>query len=315
MKTHQFITTRALLHNEKAKVIPVRRLHCLQDEIHRFQDAEDLNDFQQWIVDELYTFDVPDVGFPVESILLIAVPHPFCAHVEFSHRGRTYKSFSFVMPDFKRTEEALRKALSGLNHHLAEAGDIPLKRLAVQSGLAAYGRNNICYIDGMGSNFSLMAYFTDMPCEEDPWTDVTMSSSCTDCNACLNNCPTRAIRKERFLIDNEKCLSFLNESGAPFPEWLPETVHHCVYDCMKCQIVCPMNRKQVDYVTGPVQFTESETDHLLSGTPFEDFPMALQNKATYLGLHQWPEGIPRNLKTLFDISDRKGDPTETPSPR
>jgi epoxyqueuosine reductase len=38
-----------------------------------------------------------------------------------------------------------------------------LKRLAVRSGLARYGRNNVTYVEGMGSFLELSASLTDMP--------------------------------------------------------------------------------------------------------------------------------------------------------
>ena len=63
------------------------------------------------------------------------------------------------MSDFESTESHLKKFLLSENYKIVEVSDIPLKRLAVQSGMAVYGRNNICYIDGMGSNFSFIAYY------------------------------------------------------------------------------------------------------------------------------------------------------------
>jgi len=49
--------------------------------------------------------------------------------------------------------------------------NLPLKTLAVRSGLAKYGRNNITYIDGMGSFYRLVAYYTDIPPQENNWTE------------------------------------------------------------------------------------------------------------------------------------------------
>jgi epoxyqueuosine reductase len=36
---------------------------------------------------------------------------------------------------------------------------LPLKSLAVRSGLAAYGRNNVCYVPGMGSFLELVGLY------------------------------------------------------------------------------------------------------------------------------------------------------------
>ncbi|MEE9378294.1 MAG: hypothetical protein V3V33_09695 [Candidatus Lokiarchaeia archaeon] len=44
---------------------------------------------------------------------------------------------------------------------------LPQKTLAVRSGLAEYGRNNITYIPGMGSFHRLTTLYSDFPTEED----------------------------------------------------------------------------------------------------------------------------------------------------
>lgn len=296
----------ALANGERATLIPIHRLQQVRNEIERFTHHEDLNSFQQWIVHNLYTFHVPKTEFSVQSILLLAIPHPFYAHVEFFYHGKTYHGLSLVMSDFDTTEKTLRTALRNGSHqpyHMIPAHNIPLKRLAVHSGFAVYGRNNICYIDGLGSNFSFVAYFSDIPCDDPSWTDITTASLCAQCHACVKHCPTGAIHQGRFVIDNEKCLSYLNESSDPFPAWLPKTVHHCVYDCLQCQIHCPMNTKQTKHVVGPIYFTESETHDLLSGIRIEEYSGALKKKATYLGLHQWPDGIVKNIRVLMELSE------------
>ena len=173
------------------------------------------------------------------------------------------------------------------------ANNLPLKRLAVQSGFAVYGRNNICYINNLGRNFSFIAYFSDIPCDDNYWCGVELSPPCKKC------CPTGAIQRDSFLINNERCLSYWNESSKPFPEWIPSTAHHCVYDCLKCQIICPMNREQKNKIVGPIFFTELETNMLLSGLQYEQQPISLKKKVKFLGLHQWPDGIPKNLNILF----------------
>jgi epoxyqueuosine reductase len=295
----------ALVNGEQATLIPIHQLQRVRNEIDRFKRHADLNGFQQWIVNDLYEFDVPNVGFSVQSIILLAIPHPFYAHVELIYHGKTYHCLSLVMSDFDTTENNLKKVLRSEDYHMIATQNIPLKRLAVHSGFAVYGRNNICYIDGMGSNFSFIAYFSDIPCDDEYGTDVIMASLCATCHACVNNCPTGAIQKHRFLVDNEKCLSYLNESGEPFPEWLPKTVHHCVYDCLKCQMTCPMNKEQVKHVVGPIQFTESETQMLLSGVHVEEFSASLKKKAHYLGFHQWPDGIARNIRVLIELSEQE----------
>lgn len=118
------------------------------------------------------------------------------------------------------------------------------------------------------SFFSYIAYYTDFPCEEDDWDDLRVADACKDCRVCLNSCPTGAIQDDRFLINNEKCISLYNEFPGKFPKW--------------------------------IQFDEKETDALLSGKPLDTFSPTLMEKCIKLGLIQWINAIPRNLKVLID---------------
>jgi epoxyqueuosine reductase len=295
----------ASIHNAKLQLVPIKRLESIKKEIASFKEQEKLNDFQKWIVNALYQLDVPTLDFTIMSIVLIAIPHPFYAKVELEWQGKKYHCLSLVMSDFDNTDKYLNDFVVSKNYHINSAPNLPLKRLAVQSGLAVYGRNNICYIEGMGSSFSFNAYFSDIPCENDSWIKPQLADTCAKCNACINNCPTGAISPDRFLINNEKCLSYLNESAEEFPDWLPKSAHHSIYDCLKCQVSCPMNKSNVNNIIGPIKFSEEETDILLSGKSFATYPSTLKPKAKLLGLHQWPDGIPKNLKMIFALSDNQ----------
>jgi epoxyqueuosine reductase len=291
----------ASAHGDRLRVVPAGHIQSLREEIALFQEQNDLNDFQKWIVNDLYRFDMPSLAFPVQSIIIVAIPHPAYAKVEFVRRGRKYYFACLVMSDFDLTGKYIGDFLAQRGYHREDAPNLPMKRLAVKSGLAVYGRNNICYVEDMGSFLSFAAYYSDVPCDESEWMEVRMADNCARCRACLHHCPTGAIRDDRFLIDNERCLSYLNEGPGEFPEWLPLSVHHCVYDCLQCQIHCPMNKAYADHIVEGIGFDETETDILLSGVPFDKYGPAMKQKAKVLGLDQWPDGIPRNLQALFDL--------------
>ena len=297
----------ALVHGEKLQILSINRLQNLKSEIELFKKNGDLNEFQKWIVNNLYKFETPTVEFIIKSIIIIAIPHPSYAKVEFVRQGKKYSFLSLVMSDFDNTEEYINDFLAPKGYHIKSTLNLPLKRLAAQSGLAVYGKNNICYMEGMGSFFSFAAYFSDIPCDNDDWTEMRQADICANCNICFNNCPTGAIRKFRFLIDNERCLSYYNESTKEFPEWIPLSVHHCLYDCLKCQANCPMNKEYVNNVSEVIKFSGDETNMLLSGSPYDAFTPALQHKSKILGLNQWLDAIPRNLEILFKLNEYKED--------
>lgn len=287
-------------HGEKLVIIPIEHLQDCKAEINRFQGEEELNGFQRWIVEELYQFTVPKADFEIKAILLTALQHPAYAEVEFHWQGKRQLIKSLVMPDFDEARKRYSDQAEKEGYHLLPASNLPLKRLATQSGLAAYGRNNVTYIEGMGSYFSYDAYFTDLPSEEDHWGEVRHTKECKDCKICLKNCPTGAIRQERFLIDNQRCLSAMNEVPGEFPEWLPKSVHHTLYDCLRCQDLCPMNKPYRNDIVRGISFDEKETAMLLSGITNEEFPVSMKEKTKLLGLTDWLAAIPRNLSILLE---------------
>lgn len=293
-------------HGHQARILPVERLYDLQKDIEAFAKNEELNGFQNYIVSKMYKFELPKTNFTVKSVIIIAVPVPAYAKVDFMWKGKSYPLTSLALYDVggeeisALTQKYLKKALSPHGYHIKLTPTIPLKRLAVSSGLAVYGRNNITYVEGMGSYQILVAYYSDIPCSSDDWTEVHMAEQCSSCSICLNNCPTGAIRADRFLIDNERCLSFFNEFPGEFPDWIPASAHHCVYDCQKCTIVCPMNKEVRNNVIGPIRFSEEETEMIMAGRKFEEFNPPLKKKIKALGMNKWLAAIPRNIKILID---------------
>ena len=156
----------------------------------------------------------------------------------------------------------------------------------------------------MGSSFALMAFSTEMPCENDMWRAPIVSDNCNNCAICTKKCPTNAISEDNFLIDIQKCLSAINESTDDFPEWVKETAHHTPYGCLLCQANCPMNETQEII---EISFTQEETERILAGAPYKDAEKELKKKIKLLGLDYWPS-IPRNLQVLFNAMDKGHTP-------
>jgi epoxyqueuosine reductase len=291
---------------EKAVLIPIERLQDLKEDFAALQLENEFNDFQKFIVNELYQFDLPQAEFEIRSLLLAASPNPSELEITFSWQGR---QFPLILPASYANKERIpaeierqiQSILEPIGHFIKPATQLPRKRLAVRSGLGLYGRNNICFVDGMGSFANLSLFYTSLPCKNDAWYPVRCMPACQNCQICVRNCPTGAIQPSRFLIDNEKCLTYFNEAGGEwqFPQWISPSAHHAVYGCLKCQVCCPVNKAYLQKVQPPFSFTEEETAALVEGKAFDLFPPALQQKVRALKMGEYLEVLPRNLKALF----------------
>lgn len=296
-----------LTHGNQGKIVPI---HCLQEvkqDIEHLRENQPLNNFQKSIVTDHYRFDLPELDFEIRSLIIVASPSPAIVRVTFNWKG---KRIPLIIPATyidnvtapKEIEQYLNEFLNPQGHHVKFAPRLPRKLLAVRSGLGAYGRNNICYVEGMGSFHNIATYFSDIPCTDEGLHEIHQMDLCETCQACLNNCPTAAITKDRFLINAERCLTYFNEADGKwdFPEWVQPSFHNCIYGCLRCQSVCPKNKDYLDNVIEPVEFTEDEALLLVEGRPLEQFPETLKQKVKELDMFDYLTALPRNLKVLLD---------------
>ena len=295
----------AKIHNNKLVMIPIDRLYELQKELQDFRDTEELNGFQKWIFSDIYKFELPEVNFEAKSIILVAVPHPMYVNVILHYQGKSYQTKGLGSSDMQTTRDYITKIVNEEGYQAQEIWHFPLKRLAVQSGLAIYGRNNITYVDEYGSSISYIAFVSDARSEEDNWREMCYDKFCDKCGLCLTTCPTGAIRQERFLINNERCLSCINEGEGEFPDWLPKDVHHTIYDCLRCQEKCPLNLKVKDpgEVIRTLEISEEETEMLLAGKGKDDFSQEFLERAAVIDLFAWNATLARNIRAIIEAGN------------
>jgi len=287
----------------RSSVVSVQHLPDLKNDLGRLveQGIWDRGSYNQLV--SHYGLDFrfePPGDFPAaQSIILTAAPQPK-VRARFKLRDTTYPAV--IPPTYAHdTDET---ASSIISEHLARKGYrmsdaiLPVKPLAVHCGLAAYGKNNITYVDGLGSFFRLRAFFSDVACGSHIWQELKMMDTCRDCAACSRACPTNAISEGRFLIYVTRCLTYLNEREDEFPEWIDPGWHNCLVGCMVCQDVCPVNKDHRDWIVDGEEFSEEETAMVLEGVSGRELPRETIDKLRKLDLLGYRSVLQRNLSAL-----------------
>jgi len=284
-----------------ARVVKIERVAELESVISKLNAQGMFNpQFYQRELAHYLNFDYKSILPGARSVIVMAAPQP-PVYVNFG-------SHSVVIPPTYVYRDIWEGTLAALNGLLTPQGfktaraRLPLKTLAVRSGLGHYGRNNICYVPGMGSCHRLGAFYSDMPCDSDDWGEPHVMKLCQSCTLCLENCPTHCIRSERFLIDAGNCITYYNEYEDAFPGWLKPEWHNALLGCLVCQKVCPLNKAFMDKATTPEEvFTEEETREILGKTPLSELSPETQAKLYRLCLSDsdvYPL-VARNLSFLL----------------
>jgi epoxyqueuosine reductase len=248
-----------------------------------------------------FEFGIPKMPIQPQSIIIIAIPQGIIS-LAWHHHSKTYQ---VVLPPTYRFSSVRARCLDLLIKVFQGEGcsamraALPVKLLAVRSGLGKYGRNNLCYVEGMGSFARLEAFYTDYVFPNDDWQEKKPLERCARCTLCMNACPTRCIPSERFLVHADQCLTYFNEFEDPFPPWVKPRWHNALVGCLRCQEVCPENRAVVHPREEGVTFSETETDLILQGTPKEQLPPGLVSKLQGLNMDEYIPVLPRNLGVLI----------------
>ena len=284
----------------RGKILSVDHLEDLKSDIN--------SSYQQGLFDEAFfaeelngfDFTVPDRLPGAKSLLIVAAPQS-PVRVTFKSAGKELPCIippTYSYETDRQVENLLRLQLDPAGYQVRKAV-VPWKLLAVRSGLAQYGKNNITFIEGLGSFYRLVAFISDLPCSEDKWGGLKSLDDCHTCDVCTKACPSGAIGLDRFLLHAERCITFHNERQGDFPAWFNPSWHHCLVGCMVCQKVCPANRNfRKGIVEGPV-FSETETTAVLQGNSSDQFPQGAVEKLERLDLIGYAKVLGRNLDVLI----------------
>jgi len=110
---------------------------------------------------------------------------------------------------------------------------------AARSGLGWKGKNTLLINTNKGSYYFLAEIICDIKLDY----NHPISDHCGTCTKCIDACPTDAIGENGYILDANKCISYLTiERKEAIPEAFREEMQDWIFGCDICQEVCPWNR-------------------------------------------------------------------------
>lgn len=294
----------------EASVISINHINELQYDIENIQNKyEDVNiNLSRYL--NKFDYEILKKFPEVSSIIVIAVPQPI-VRIHFTLGS---KKHAVIMPpmylfnssvEYEYKQENIAKITSVINKILTPQNykvmktNLPCKPAAVRSGLGVYGKNNICYINSQSSFYWLGVYVSDMPCENKPLKKYSTMDMCKNCDLCLKNCPAGAIANDRFIVHADKCITLQNESTNDFKNWIEPKWHNSIIGCMRCQIICPVNKNSIRNIKDLAEFDDLETKMILAETPLSELSSITYKKLKEINFIEYYDLLARNLNVLI----------------
>ncbi len=210
-------------------------------------------------------------------------------------RGRDYHKV--LRSRLQTLCERISEAVGEFGHRVfTDSAPVMEVALAAKAGIGWRGKHTLLLSREAGSWFFLGEIYTSLPLP----VDAPGTEHCGTCEACIEACPTRAIRGP-YQLDARRCISYLTiELRTAIPEEFRSLIGNRVYGCDDCQAVCPWNsfarpspepdfavRNGLDAATLVELFawTEREFDERMRGSAIRRIGYAcwLRNLAVGLG--------------------------------
>jgi epoxyqueuosine reductase len=289
----------------ECRIVSANHIPEMETEIDKlYKDSLINEEIYKKYVERYFDFSIA-TNPQIRSLIIIATPSPQI-NVRFNVNGASYM---LKVPPVYSDKKIVTGFIKEITTQLFDGNGyntipivLPKKLLAAHSGLAKFGKNNISYVTDMGSYHRITVFGSDILCPNDSWQEIQMLERCESCSICFKNCPTGAIRKDRFVVQAERCLTYFNEQVNPFPEWIDYSWHNSIIGCMRCQSVCPENKKYTSAKEYHDEFSEIETRFILNGIAFKNLPEELQVKLKNLCFEPCYVQVSRNLNVLLNMS-------------
>ena len=134
------------------------------------------------------------------------------------------------------------KPIAGTGHKFKICVDsVPLaeRALAARAGLGFIGKNHVLINPRLGPQVLLAEIVTTLKLQ----LDKPLATECSNCNKCIDVCPTGALRPDG-QFDANKCISYLTiEYKGQIPRDLAEKIGSRLFGCDECVLACPYQQE------------------------------------------------------------------------
>lgn len=186
-----------------------------------------------------------------KSIIVLAKSYNKNILVESDGRLRGYISIGAVGEDYHIFMQRKMGELSALLKNqfdaecmpFADTGPLVDRAVAIRSGIGYKGNNGSIITKNGGSAVFFGYIITNLGLKYGEKSTI----HCSNCNKCINACPTGAINGGIFKI--EKCISYITQQKRLLTVDEMKSTGLNLYGCDVCQRVCKNNPKPFDNIT------------------------------------------------------------------
>ena len=153
-----------------------------------------------------------------------------------------YEDYHVFMKGLMRKLIDFISSKTGKSHKFkicVDSAPLAERALAARAGLGFIGKNHMLINPTLGSQIFLGEIVTDLEIQ----ADESIQENCSNCNKCVDACPTGALSKGG-QFDANKCTSYLTieYQGRIKPE-LAQRIGDRVFGCDECILACPYRQK------------------------------------------------------------------------
>ena len=185
-----------------------------------------------------------------KSIIVLAKSYNKNVLIQSDGKLRGYISIGAVGEDYhifmqrKLGElcQILKSKFNGDCMAFADTGPLVDRAVAIRSGIGYKGKNGNVITEKGGSTVFFGYIITNLPLK---WGEKS-TFHCSNCNKCINTCPTGAIADGYFKI--EKCISYLTQQKRLLTRDEMRLIGINLYGCDACQTICKNNPTPLDNI-------------------------------------------------------------------